>query len=106
MLSNMSDKGPRAHRRNNSSAFEKAANNTMDLTAYRGNLYKQTLSPNWSKTRLREARDKYNKITDEARASLDGSGLERRGNHSIDATKRDAFLDTTISSVPTWRRTN
>ena len=28
---------------------------TLDVQGYRGNLYKQTLSPSWSKSRLREA---------------------------------------------------
>lgn len=42
----------------------------LDLTAYRGNLFKQTLSPQWSKTQLRQAQQKYAKISDEVRRSI------------------------------------
>ena len=65
-------------------------NTTLDVRGYRGNLYKQTLSPSWSKSKLREARDKYSKITDDARTNLTGSGLKNQ-------SQRDVFLDSSLS---------
>ena len=36
-----------------------AASQMMDLNRYRGNLYKQTLAPGWSKQRRRQAQEKF-----------------------------------------------
>ena len=40
-------------------------NKTIDLSKYRGNLYKQTLSPTWSKTQLQEAKRKFERIPED-----------------------------------------
>ena len=46
------------------------------MRTYRGNLYKQTLSPDWSKSRLREAQRKYGSITDDVRSSMDSQNAK------------------------------
>jgi hypothetical protein len=58
------------HGRGQSNALRETGNKTIDLSTYRGNLYKQTLSPEWSKTQLREAQRKYEKIAEDARRSV------------------------------------
>ena len=64
------------HQRGKSQALKEAgANQTIDVKSYRGNLYKQTLSPSWSKTKLREAQSKYNKIAEDLRNQTDSSAL-------------------------------
>lgn len=96
-------------RKGNSSALREGAYQTFDVRSYRGNLYKQTLSPDWSKRRLREAQEKFSKIDVEARASIDSvtnSPLETIRHSkklSTDVTKRDAFLDTRITPQPEWK---
>ena len=95
-------KAQTAARRNNHSALREGANNTLDVKSYRGNLYKQTLSPDWSKRRLVEQQQKFSKIDEEARASIDGkfSPLESMCHSkkpSVDVSKRDAFLDTRMT---------
>ena len=67
--------------------------NKLDISAYRGNLYKQTLAPSWSKTKLREAQKKYNNIGEEVRKSIE----------TVDATKREAYLNTTINGDSGWK---
>ena len=43
----------RMAKRGESTALRESGNRTIDLSGYRGNLYKQTLSPSWSKDKLR-----------------------------------------------------
>ena len=86
---------------------------TIDVTSYRGNLYKQTLSPNWSKSRLRDAQKKYNGVSvdkeDEKRASFDSPIFRKTHNEygkSMDATMRDSFMDTRIGGPSSVVSTN
>ena len=98
-------------RKGNSSALRQGANLTMDVKSYRGNLYKQTLSPDWSKRRLRQAQDKFSKIDEDARKSIDNSyspldtirNLKGKKSKDFDVSKRDNFLDTRIAPVPEWK---
>ena len=71
----------------------------MDLKTYRGNLYKQTLSPDWSKTNMREAQQKFMQITDEVRRSLeDASALSQKVSPrtTLDPTSRQSGMDSTF----------
>lgn len=53
------------------SCDSEALSQTIDLKSYRGNLYKQTLSPDWSKRRLKAAQKKYSNIAEDVRSSID-----------------------------------
>ena len=52
---NLSSVGPKASLRDAGHRMGAGPNQTFDVKSFRGNLYKQTLSPSWSKTRLRAA---------------------------------------------------
>ena len=107
-LANKSHMPKGSHTRNNSSALRQTGSNTLDVKGYRGNLYKQTLSPSWSKRRLKEAQKKYEKIDTDARASMDGNSAlssVRKGTNvspPMDASKREAYLDTRMSNNSSW----
>lgn len=89
-------------KRGKSNAMRETGNKTIDLSRYRGNLYKQTLAPNWSKTGLKEAQQKYDRITDDARRSCqNNSGLSNslspvKRSNGGDASARDPFMDTRL----------
>jgi len=71
----------------------------LDLKSYRGNLYKQTLSPDWSKTNMRVAQQKFMQISDEVRRSFeDTSALSQKVSPrmTLDATGRQPIMDTTF----------
>lgn len=91
-----------SHQRGKSQTLAFAAqNNTIDFKGYRGNLYKQTLSPSWSKSKLIEAQNKYNSVAEDNRGSMDYSGLSNGPTKRVpvDASKRDSFFDTRISGA-------
>ena len=89
--------------RGESNTIRETGNKTIDLSAYRGNLYKQTLSPSWSKGKLREQKEKYEKIAEDARRSVNNSGLSDQRFSPLKSTQgggdvsaREAFMDTRL----------
>lgn len=89
----------------NKSVLKDSGKTAIDIRGYRGNLYKQTLSPNWSKTKLREAQKKYSQIAEDIHSSLDSpftrQPFQKTGNKfgSIDANMRTSFMDTRIGGT-------
>ena len=75
------------------------------MKSYRGNLYKQTLSPSWSKSKLRDQQNKFNKIVEELRGNseLSNSPGGAKKVPGADASKRESFFDTRMTPMgQTW----
>jgi len=71
----------------------------MDLSKYRGNLYKQTLSPSWSKSKLKEAKRKFDKVPEDRTKSsfdslsrLSSQNFSKPNQQHLMMTGRESFM--------------
>lgn len=60
----------------------------IDIKGYNGNAYKQTLSPKWSRRRIRDYQDRYEKSINETRASIEDKRITTTATLSPLRTKK------------------